>query len=170
MKVCANAIIMPISLLAMLTFKGINGIKCTAGYYFGNRIMPLPDCSANKNCFSALCLHVHHNDDRAHYDDGRAQYDDGRGHYDDDRAHHNDNKANHNDDKAHHNDDKAHHNGDKTHHNDDKVHHNDDKTHHNDDKWPQLQLHNIFSDLNLDQTKLSRPAKQIAILASNLDQ
>uniref|UniRef100_A0A914IDL7 Uncharacterized protein n=1 Tax=Globodera rostochiensis TaxID=31243 RepID=A0A914IDL7_GLORO len=57
MKVCANAIIMPISLLAMLTFKGINGIKCTAGYYFGNRIMPLPDCSANKNCFSALCLH-----------------------------------------------------------------------------------------------------------------
>ncbi|KAI3411014.1 hypothetical protein GPALN_003098 [Globodera pallida] len=28
MKVCANAIILPISLLAMLTFKGINGITC----------------------------------------------------------------------------------------------------------------------------------------------
>uniref|UniRef100_A0A183BX58 Secreted protein n=1 Tax=Globodera pallida TaxID=36090 RepID=A0A183BX58_GLOPA len=33
MKICSNAIILAISLLAMLTFSAINGIKCITGYF-----------------------------------------------------------------------------------------------------------------------------------------
>uniref|UniRef100_A0A183BWE7 CC domain-containing protein n=1 Tax=Globodera pallida TaxID=36090 RepID=A0A183BWE7_GLOPA len=48
MKVCANAIILSISLLAMLTFNGINGITCKHSWTHG--------CSTSGNCYSVLCL------------------------------------------------------------------------------------------------------------------
>ncbi|KAI3411015.1 hypothetical protein GPALN_003099 [Globodera pallida] len=51
MKVCANAIILPISLLAMLTFKGINGITCYDIFGYKNE-----QCSTSGSCYSAMCL------------------------------------------------------------------------------------------------------------------